>query len=98
MSNASTSEISFRVRNPDSGAMLPYSLPHAAAVCGTPEYQVWSAMRERCFNPPHPRYHRYGGRGITVCNRWSVSSYNFLSDMGPRPSPNHEIHRVDNDK
>lgn len=32
-----------------------------------PEYFVWEAMRQRCFNPKHPKYLRYGGRGITVC-------------------------------
>lgn len=45
----------------------------------------WSAMRERCRNPRHPGYAYYGGRGITVCERWLNSFANFLADMGPRP-------------
>lgn len=41
-------------------------------------------MKQRCFNPNHPSYPRYGGRGITVCERW-LTFANFLADMGVRP-------------
>lgn len=47
-------------------------------------YRSWLKMRERCFNPKNERYHRYGGRGITVCERW-LSFANFIADMGERP-------------
>jgi Helix-turn-helix domain len=47
-------------------------------------YQSWSAMRTRCLNPNGAGYPNYGGRGITVCERWN-SFQNFLEDMGPRP-------------
>lgn len=47
-------------------------------------YKVWSSMKERCLNPSHQAYERYGGRGITVCDRWLVFE-NFFCDMGMPP-------------
>jgi hypothetical protein len=61
-----------------------------------PEYQTWAKMRRRCENPIDPVYHRYGARGIKVCDRWQ-SFAAFLEDMGPRPTPQHTIERVNND-
>jgi hypothetical protein len=55
-------------------------------------------MLQRCNNPRQPAYSDYGGRGIKVCDRWQESFENFLSDMGPRPSDEHSIERIDNDK
>lgn len=59
------------------------------------EYRVWVAMRKRCTYEKHPRYPRYGGRGICVCERWQEFA-NFLSDMGKCPIPNGSIERKDN--
>ena len=63
---------------------------------GTLEWNSWRAMKERCFNPKADRYDRYGGRGITVCERW-LEFAAFYADMGPRPSANSSIERKDND-
>lgn len=62
-----------------------------------PEYTVWADMRRRCLNTTRKDYARYGGRGITICDRWIDSFANFLADMGPRPSPEHSIERRDNE-
>lgn len=61
----------------------------------SPEYSVWAAMRNRCLNPKADNYHRYGGRGITVCERWG-KFLNFLEDMGKRPE-GYTIDRKNND-
>lgn len=65
----------------------------------SPEYQVWLGLKRRCFNESDSRWDRYGGRGITVCDRWLGSSgfENFYSDLGSRPSDEHSIERRNND-
>lgn len=63
----------------------------------SPEYAVWSHMIQRCTNPARSGYHLYGGRGIKVCQRWRDSFVAFLEDVGPRPSLNHTLDRIDND-
>lgn len=60
----------------------------------TPTWQCWSNMRRRCTDATQPMYHLYGGRGISVCLRWSKFQ-NFLADMGVRP-PGTSIDRLDN--
>lgn len=59
------------------------------------EYHSWSCMRDRCSNPNAPNYAGYGGRGITVCDRWQKSFEDFLADMGPKPTAAHTIDRKD---
>jgi len=66
--------------------------------CGgkvTPEYQTWQHMLTRCRRKTSPDYKNYGGRGITVCDRW-MSFENFLSDMGRRP-PGKTLERQNNE-
>lgn len=65
---------------------------------GTPEYSVWKSIIKRCTNPNFKQYNDYGGRGISICDRWRNSFEAFLEDMGPRPSAQHSIERRDNDK
>lgn len=64
---------------------------------GSEEYGIWAGMLRRCYTIKNPKYDSYGGRGIIVCDRWRGSFSNFYSDMGPRPSPEHSIDRIDND-
>lgn len=61
----------------------------------TRTYRIWAGVLSRCRNPLDKAWVRYGGRGISVCQRWYEYS-NFLSDMGERPG-NLEIERIDND-
>lgn len=65
----------------------------------TPEYRCWWSIKARCANPNSTDYHRYGGRGIRVCDRWlgPAGFQNFLADMGRKPSPKHSIDRIDVD-
>jgi hypothetical protein len=62
----------------------------------TAEYRSWLAMKTRCYNPNEPFWHRYGGRGIKVCDRWRTSFENFFADMGQRPSFKHTLDRWPN--
>lgn len=59
-----------------------------------PLYTTWSGMKQRCQNPKSFAWENYGGRGIRVCDRWSVFK-NFETDMGDRPD-GHSIDRIDN--
>lgn len=57
------------------------------------EYRAWRHMKSRCYNPNVERYENYGGKGVTVCDRWLNSFENFYADMGSRPSPLHLLDR-----
>lgn len=61
-----------------------------------PLYRVWSGILQRCCNPKHHAYHRYGGRGIDVFHPWKTDFWSFVRDIPPRPSADHTINRLDN--
>lgn len=60
-------------------------------------YSSWYSMKNRCTNPESDNYKNYGGRGISVCERWIDSLDLFVQDMGHRPSIKHTLDRIDND-
>jgi hypothetical protein len=62
----------------------------------TTEYRIWYAMKDRTLNPNCHAWEDYGGRGITICDRWRDSFEAFLEDMGRRPS-GLTLDRRDND-
>jgi len=59
-------------------------------------YYIWVAMRQRCNNDNCESYDDYGGRGITVDPKWNHFE-TFKMDMGPRPTPQHTLERINND-
>jgi hypothetical protein len=71
---------------------------HGCAASGrkTPEYLIWIAIKQRCFNPKCKDYRLYGGRGITICEEWKENFSKFLSDVGPRPCKGLSIDRIEN--
>lgn len=68
---------------------------HRPRICDMPEYKAWRSMVIRCYTPSAGNYSYYGGRGITVCERWRNSPRTFMADMGPKPSPAHSLDRID---
>lgn len=61
------------------------------------EYKTWVSMKQRCLNSNHAHYHRYGGRGITLCDRW-LTFENFFADVGAAPAKHMTIDRIDNNR
>lgn len=62
----------------------------------TPEYKAWLSIKQRCYNTKNPGYALYGARGITVCAEWLFDPAKFYRDLGPRPSPQHSLDRINN--
>jgi hypothetical protein len=69
-----------------------WSVPNKGA---SPTHRSWQGMKQRCLNPKHVAYARYGGRGIKIDSRW-LRFENFLVDMGVRPEGK-TLNRKDND-
>lgn len=59
------------------------STTHGAT--GTPTYNSWAAMKQRCYDPNKDKYQYYGGKGVTVCKEWLNDFAKFLADMGEKP-------------
>lgn len=75
---------------------LPHSqLTHGCS--GTPEYYAWLNAKDRCYNPNYKFFHRYGGRGIRVHEQWINDFQSFIDHIGPRPSKEYSLDRIDND-
>ena len=62
-----------------------------------PTYVSWNKMLQRCSNPNHDRWSRYGGRGVAVYEKWR-SFDGFLTDMGPRPGTDYCLSRIDHER
>lgn len=73
----------------------PDTLTHGHARRRTPTYNTWDSMIQRATNPRNTSWSYYGGRGITVCDRWRDFAA-FLADMGERPE-GLTLDRIDND-
>lgn len=85
------SERPYRHRHPDPNSPnLKHGLSH------TPIWYIWKTMKQRCSNPRNGNYKYYGARGIKVCDVWLNDVAAFARDMGPRPSRQHSIDRIDN--
>lgn len=70
---------------------------HGEASPPSPEYLSWRNAKARCTKPTDAAWKNYGGRGITMCDRWMESFEAFIEDMGRKPSLKHSIDRINND-
>ncbi|MFE2324633.1 hypothetical protein ACFXD5_12060 [Streptomyces sp. NPDC059385] len=74
------------------GATRTHGMSH------TPEYAAWERMIFRCTNPNDKRWADYGGRGISVYPTFRADFTAFYAEVGPRPTPDHSLDRIDNDR
>jgi len=63
----------------------------------TPEHSSWASMKGRCYNKNDHAWSRYGGRGISIYPAWRSDFSAFYKHIGPRPTPEHSVDRIDND-
>lgn len=64
----------------------------------TREFHIWRLMLNRCHNELSSDFRKYGARGIQVCRAWRDDFMAFYNELGPRPSPNHSVDRINNDR
>lgn len=76
------------IHNPRKGCGVCHDTKH-------PLYGIWRGIISRCTDPKSSAWPHYGGRGIKVCPRWTEDFLNFVEDMGPRPSEDYSIDRID---
>lgn len=62
------------------------------------EYVAWCSLKNRCTNPSSTSYRYYGARGVSIAHQWAENFAAFYADLGPRPTSNHSVERVDNTK
>lgn len=67
-------------------------------VSRTPEYTAWINAKNRCLRKNHPRYKDYGARGIVFHKKWINDFESFLAEVGRRPTPEHQLDRINNSK
>lgn len=63
----------------------------------TPEYSSWLCIKSRTGYPSNKNYVNYGARGIKICDEWKYSFTAFFNHIGPKPTPEHTIDRIDPD-
>ena len=70
------------------GTIALKKMPNGSHASEHPLYNSWRAMADRCLTPSNAHYKDYGGRGIKICDRWRppYGFWNFVEDMGPKPS------------
>lgn len=88
---------SYLVRKPNPKTHCGCQIPVTNKTKYNREYRIWCMMRQRCYTSTHVAYKDYGGRGIRICDAWLGESgfENFLKFIGPAPSLDHSIDRVD---
>lgn len=61
----------------------------------SPLYNIWRRINGACYDPDHPSFHLYGGRGVRVCRRWRNSLSDFVADVGRKPRGNYVLGLLD---
>lgn len=72
-------------------------MPNGTSASKHPLYSTWRGLADRCLAPTNEVYPLYGGRGIKICERWRppFGFWNFVEDMGDKPSKKHSLDRID---